>query len=298
MLEFVWLKKINFYPPPPDLNSLQKICLATKSRALGDALMLTTLPAKLKGKYPHLKIYTYPRAFNPYVFKNHKEVSGIARLPNSVFGDDCSSGAGHIIQLKERFFSLPISELPKPIIHLRQKETEWTNRWLQKLLFTEKPIAIIHPFGKTREPVIPILVWEKIIQEWNITFDFIQIGLTGHEKISGCKSYFFLSNRHSNFSLLASLLKIGKIFIGVDSGPMHIAKAFDIPSIIFTSAENLESLFERRKNTPYYLGKNSLESFLYEDNTNIEIQKKYKNNSLNEANSAINQLLQSFPVTT
>src|SRR5947209_4700468 len=111
-------------------GNLGAICIATKSRNLGDALVLTTLPAKLKEKFPKLRIFTYPRGFNPVVFAHNPAVAGVQRLPRAVYGDDTNWGAGNLIQLKERFFGLEASAEPRPEIHLTPGEREWARGYI------------------------------------------------------------------------------------------------------------------------------------------------------------------------
>jgi ADP-heptose:LPS heptosyltransferase len=55
------------------------------------------------------------------------------------------------------------------------------------------------------------------------------------------------------------------LFIGVDSGPMHIARAFGVRSLIVTDGSSPADIFARRKRGPYYLYGNHVRAFLYED---------------------------------
>jgi hypothetical protein len=80
-IELIKFCPVDFFPSKPErLDSLKSICLGTKTRTVGDALMLSSLPRKLKKRYPHLKILTYPRGLNPVVFWNNPHVDGITFL--------------------------------------------------------------------------------------------------------------------------------------------------------------------------------------------------------------------------
>src|SRR4051812_1827166 len=91
-IELRRFRQIDFFPPHPRFEELGSICIGSKTRTIGDALILSTLPAKLKALHPNLKITTYPRAFNPVVFYGNPHVSGVSYLPKRVYGDDNSLG--------------------------------------------------------------------------------------------------------------------------------------------------------------------------------------------------------------
>src|SRR6476620_352637 len=99
-----WLLKPNFFPTRRDALTQQKwICIGTKSRNLGDALILTPIAGQLKQKFPQLKIYSFARAFNPVVFYGNPTIERVKYFPQKVFGDDCNWGEGQVIVQKERF---------------------------------------------------------------------------------------------------------------------------------------------------------------------------------------------------
>jgi len=256
--ELHWLVKTNFFPTREDFSpSLKEICIATKSSQIGDALILTTLPGLLAQKHPHLKIRTYPRAFNPVVFKNNPHVQGVNYLPSAVFGDDINQGTGHLIHTKERFFDLPLSQPPKPILYLSEKEKTWAKKYLQKVSLPQdsRPIILIHPWGKTRNNVLSQAQWEDLVQKQNAHFRFFQLGLFGQPQIRGCEQYCFFPKGYSHARQLFSLVSVAQGFIGVDSGPMHVAQAFNLPSLVFINHQ------EASPN----------ETFLYERNTHLQI---------------------------
>lgn len=277
-MEFAWLRKIEFFPSPisraEDWEGIRSICIATKSRNLGDALSLTTLPAKLKRKHPHLRIYTYPRAFNPYVFIGNPAVSGIQRLPRAVYGDDCNWGQGQLIQLKEQFFDLPVSEPPRPEIHLLEEERRWGTKLLRdkQLPGNEaKPLIVIHPWGTTRSRVATVEFWDELVRRHQGRFRFWQVGVEGHGAVQGCEYYLFLRKRVPECRKLFAVLAGADAFIGVDSGPMHAARAFNLPSLILVNHVDPAQAFTHRKEAPYFLKQNWKSSFLYEENTHVSL---------------------------
>ncbi|MEK7689685.1 MAG: hypothetical protein AAB425_01550, partial [Bdellovibrionota bacterium] len=115
-LELGWARGTEFFPIQPSedtLAGLEEICIGTRFRSLGDALVLTSLPAALRRRYPSLKrVTTYPRGFNPVVFQANPLVEGLHRAPPAVYGDDASVGGGQIIDTKLAFFGINPTKCP------------------------------------------------------------------------------------------------------------------------------------------------------------------------------------------
>lgn len=266
--ELVRFKDVDFFPPTPQLETMSRICIGSKTRTIGDALMLSTLPGLLKAKYPALKIDTYPRAFNPVVFANNPAIDGIDYFPGKLFGDDCNLGSGHLIQLKEQYFGLPQTEPPRAQLFLTEAEI----RWAKKLWgASQKPVVIIHPWGKTHSSVLNAEAWSKILDSGQDRFRFMQVGIEGQEKVAGCEKYFFLSKAFPQARKLFSLISQAQFFMGVDSGPMHVARAFLLPSWIASDyGKKPELIFQDRKNLPYFQSPGT-HAFLYEQNTHIDV---------------------------
>jgi ADP-heptose:LPS heptosyltransferase len=264
-VELVKLRQVDFFPPQPRLKELSRICIGTKTRTIGDALVLSTLPGKLKARYPHLQIDTYPRGFNPVVFYGNPHVSGVSYFPGKLYGDDCNSGSGQLIELKERFFGLPVSEKPRPEIHLTAHESKG-------IPSSDLPICVIHPWGKTRSQVLNSVFWEDKIAALKNKICFWQVGIEGQAPIPGCDQVFLLPRGYHNARKLFALMRRADFFVGVDSGPMHVARAFGVPSFVFLDfGVRPEELFRVRRENPYYLHSNLLSGFLYEENQHVDV---------------------------
>jgi hypothetical protein len=274
-MEFRWLKRIDFFPPRPgDLAGLREICIGTKSRNLGDALALTTLPAKLRARFPDLVVKTYPRAFNPIVFRGNPHVAGVSRLPDAVHGDDTNWGEGQLIQLKERYFGLPVSDRPRPELHLSAAETAWAKRLLADKLLPgnqDKPVCILHPWGATNSKIAPVEFWDALVARWNGEIRFWQVGIEGHGAVQGCEYYLFLPSGRGRARDLFALSSEADLFVGVDSGPMHVARAFDLPSLVIVNGvDPVRALADRRRG-PYFLYGNWRNSTLYGENVHADV---------------------------
>ncbi|MGK5088508.1 glycosyltransferase family 9 protein [Bdellovibrionota bacterium FG-2] len=272
---------IDFFPPGDGTSLLaaaksdnSALCIAAKSRTIGDALMLSTLPRMLKARNPGLRINTYPRAFNPSVFFNNPYVDGLSYFPARVVGDDACFGGGHLMQLKEHFFDLPGTpdEEVRPEIYLLPEERVWGAAEIRRNLEpTSKPKCFFHPWGHTWKKVVSAERWSLIMKRWGDRVSFCQVGVEGHEKIPGAHATFFLPKSFWNARKLFALLSHADLFLGVNSGPMHIARAFKVPSLIFTEEGNIEEIFRRRAEAPYYLYSNWKPAFLYKGNFHLDV---------------------------
>lgn len=285
-----WLRRINFFPPPPDFSRIDSICIGTKNRTIGDALMLSTLPKKLKALYPRLKILTYPRAFNPVVFRNNPHIDGCSYFPGALYGDDCNTGHGHLIQLKEQFFGLPISNPPKPEIYLSDTESRKMKQFVAKHSFSNRPLVVIHPWGHTEKSVGARDFWIRLVKENHHRVRFWQLGIERHPPIPGCDYYFFTSKRFEEARRLFALTSQARAFIGVDSGPMHVARAFGVASLVLTNRGKIQDYFVSRRQQPYFLGSNQLIGFLYEENEHLELDRLSADDSLRTASRFIEKL--------
>ena len=232
--------------------------------------MVSTLPRKLKAKYPHLKIYTYPRAFNPLVFCGNPAVEGIDRLPDQLFGDDCNSGYGHLIRLKEQYFGLETSNPPRPEIYLSAGEVAGMRSFVERHRWSDRPLCLIHAWGQTRKADAKRDFWIDLIRKNSHRFRFWQVGLLDQSPLPGCEYYFFTSRRPDAARKLFALISQAHAFIGVDSGPMHIARAFGVPSAIVIRQGDIGEIWRKRREAPYYLNGNRAHTFLYEENTYLE----------------------------
>jgi hypothetical protein len=270
-IELNWLKSVNFFPPRPSaLGDAPSICIGTKTRTLGDSLILSTLPEKLKTRFPNLQIYTYPRGMNPFVFRGNPAISGLQRAPQALYGDDCDWGSGHHIQVKEAFFDLPISDPPKPRIFLSSQEQEAAENYLALHSQSALPLCMIHPWGGTWPSVGSRHYWEEVVRDWKDDLRFWQVGLEGHPTIPGCENYLLLSRRPSAARKLFAIMDTADLFLGVNSGPMHVARSFGIPSLILTHQGIVSKIFENRRKFPYFLNGNHVGGFLYEENFHLE----------------------------
>jgi hypothetical protein len=271
--EYTRQKRTEFYPW--DWKSNAELCLGTKSRNLGDALILTPLFKKLPETYPELKLSGFIRAFNPVVLKNQPAVTRIERGPSQLFGDDINLGSGHMIEQKFNWFQLPYTQDEvKPLIFLSLEERAQAQETLNQL-FPEnlEPLWILHPWGKTWNSLLSKETWETWVAAIPKTHRILQIGMPGEKRILGAKFYELNPTTHQSARELFALMEQAQRFIGVDSGPMHVASAFSVKALILvqTAAEGiLAEGMALRSSLPYFHPKVRHFSNLYQSQSHLE----------------------------
>ena len=120
--------------------------------------------------------------------------------------------------------------------------------------------------------------------EYRSRISFWQLGIEGQARIEGCDRH--LMGPRSRWHLRKDFAVMNEcdLFAGIDSSPMHFARAFSKPSLVFTTATDVPGYFQRRRRTPYFLHKNWFQSFLYEANTHVEIADIQGSEALNTIN--------------
>jgi ADP-heptose:LPS heptosyltransferase len=242
---------------------MSSITLGTKNRTLGDALILTTLPAKLKAAYPHLKVEVFVRGLNPWVFLNHPQVDGWSRAPRAVYGDDTNLGEGHLIQQKERGFGLEISEDPRPEIYLTMEEIRAAKALIENRRKSKLPIIALHPAGHTEKNVAERESWARVAQALGAQAEVWQVGLEGDTPLPSIQQTAFFPRTGQGVRQLFAFFSRIQGFVGVDSGPMHVAKSQGVPACIVTRHADVAVRI---------LHQNFRFGFLYLDHTHLPVE--------------------------
>lgn len=275
-LETSRLRGTAFYPPIPE--AFEHLCIGTKSRNLGDALVLTPLFSKLKEHYPAMRITGFVRAFNPVVLKHSPDFFPIERGPKALYGDDLNLGSGHLIE--QKFNALGLSyrkEEIRPQIHLSPDERKIACEILSGLFSEEKmnsPLWVIHPSGHTWRSVLPDQIWEKWLKTLPHQHRILQLGIPGDSPIPGASLFQIDPSTQESARVVFALIQAASFFIGVDSGPMHVAAAFQIPSLILVKTKHtgdLKTAMENRDHLPYFHPLVRPFANLYVQNQHVEL---------------------------
>lgn len=117
---------------------------------------------------------------------------------------------------------------------------------------------------------MPETFWPRLIEKWKKQFIFIQVGLASDTPLPGIAARYAAGQSFATARQLFALMERASLLIGINSAPMHVARAFDLPSLILTRQGNIQEIFRNRSETPYYLRDNWKHGFLYEENRHFD----------------------------
>jgi GT2 family glycosyltransferase/ADP-heptose:LPS heptosyltransferase len=205
--------------------------LVKRRSAMGDVILTTGVLKRLREKYPLANItiktdcpYVYLQ--NPYVnhIINYDNPINETKLFNMIFDLDMSYESDpqkHIIDVYSQKLGVS-SEKDLHLFSIKEYEDKI------KGIFDKKKIAVIHC-----EPTEGWIGREMPLDRFNFAiqylkkkgFSILEVGLKHRLKSD-------IEFKNTNWEDLVSIIKNSKIFIGLDSGPWHIAQAFEIPSVV------------------------------------------------------------------
>ena len=129
---------------------------------------------------------------------------------------------------------------------LLSEERQWANNFLfRKGVRKNDVLIIIHPGSRDSSRMWPVVYWHKLIKELlnSAPVKIILVVGKGEENLikqitKGINDSNVIQVINPNLSDLAALIAWAKIFIGVNSGPGHLAAALNIPVVSIFSAAN------------------------------------------------------------
>ena len=216
-----------------------------RKRQMGDGLWIEPVIRELAGKYKKLIVISkFNVLFENYPLKNVVFKSNLSIVEKIIERFE------HFLNTNILFFNLDFSYEQDPlkhILHAYQKKSGLSIRNEYPKLFLSESEKIpfinegskyvilhIESFSERNYRHLYGIEWGEIIVYLKAKgFDVIQIGKSP-KQIEGCR------NINTNIRELISIINNASYFIGLDSGPSHIAAALKIPSLIFFGAINPE----------------------------------------------------------
>lgn len=214
------------------LPNLKEAVLSNLTVGLGDTLMLTDLPRAGKEQNKRVKVASASQHFRPLMrFNPHwtevpvEEQAIVANASSLVRHYRC--GNGHYLQRIRRAFGFEVAEVPKPCV-------AWTGQRQRNrvvLHFEPGPHAFwqratINPKARTLYPETRKELEAFIKSERGL--EFIEVGMSQQRPaISGAR-------RVTTRSLPDLINVMGQCawFVGLMSGPMHLATALDLKCVV------------------------------------------------------------------
>lgn len=216
---------------------------------LGDVVCVSGLVRRLKEQYGcrvhcvrHRATYAV-LAENPYLdgFRNDPRVS----LTDAV------SGSGNMIQRIERFFALPVSAFPRGELYLSDAELQWSWQF-RGMLPRSRPVAIVSAGAITDFGAMPgdRTRWQKWIDMLGDTHTVVQPAVTDLRCLeqvtrlpAGYASSWRPDHIYDNCIILENLpirqffalFAVAGLFLGTNTGSMHVAAAMGVPAIVVLS---------------------------------------------------------------
>lgn len=245
---------------------------------IGDVLCMSGLPRKLSMRFG-CKVYSVRHRSTYSLLANNPHLAGYRNTDRIALGN-CLAGPGHIIQKLERFFGLPVDPIPKPEVHLTDKESKWA--WeIRRMLPRNRPVVLVCANSVTDGHVDAFgrFGWQRWIDRLGESLTVVQLALTdlkAYEQIA------VMSARHrsrwqrdrihdncfvlENLSprMLVAIFSVADFYLGTNAGGAHLAAAFNIPSVVVL---NRRFSAERLRFPNPDLSSHTAESFLYPQHT-------------------------------
>lgn len=229
--------------PKGVIPDLSRMALSNTPRGLGDTLLLTHLPKAGGAQGKPLFIHANPQEhlhfaplmkFNPYYVQKPDDYGVVMA---DVLQKQADMGNGHFIQRLQRAFGLLPDLLPKPYIEYPVMKS--ANRVVMHFEaggpHSSWQRVHLHPRARQLYPESRAIIQEFINRHREL--EFIQIGVDQQP---------FENVQSVPCGTLEDMIKLiasSTWFLGIVSGPMHVASAFDLKSIVILNFPVASKIF-------------------------------------------------------
>lgn len=119
-------------------------------------------------------------------------------------------------------------------LHTSAAEEQFADDWLARQRLPARGFAVAHVGGRYRENRWPVENWRRLIEAMPVPVVFIGAAQDGDDTraaIAGTKALSLVGE--TSVLQLAAVLRRAAVFVGHDSGPMHIATAMGTKVVAF-----------------------------------------------------------------
>lgn len=147
------------------------------------------------------------------------------------------------LEILRRIGIEPKPKNPWPALNPSPENIEEASK-IKKALGLQKPLVAVHAMASTPAKRWPEEKWAQLLDALPPTFDIVLVGggadqAALEEIIRKCRRKAASTAGMMSLPVLAAFLKECRLFIGVDSGPAHMAAAVGTPVISLYSGTNL-----------------------------------------------------------
>lgn len=236
-------KIINYYKRfddfSPDIFKVDKdFVISSFSMGLGDSMILTDILNVSEGK---LKVYSTSKHFYhlvknyPYLKFPRNEYK-MYNIHEIIRFENCGV-AGHYLQRLRNLYNYEVDSKPKSYLPSLSKDFQIKKRiaiHIEPSEMNDYQMTFFSPLGGNIKPE-NLKVIQNFIKKNCSTYEFYSIGKETF--FDNCQSVYFDTAEY-----LYLFLNTCDYFIGIDSGPMHVAAALNIKSIIILSHVPYETI--------------------------------------------------------
>jgi ADP-heptose:LPS heptosyltransferase len=205
---------------------------------IGDYLTYSNIPRLLKTAYPGCRVFIAPHRLAESVFRGNPHVDAIRDFPGrEPIGAFREFGWGNTHQRRARIFRISPIEEPVPELRIEPEDRSIAEEWKRSRPGGKK-ILIIHSSGRTVGHLLGYFAWRKIFERTKDLFHWAQIRFAGdqnvpcHERITGL----------TGINQTLAYLSTADLFLGPNSGPMHLHASLRRPGIILHNEITTEEI--------------------------------------------------------
>lgn len=209
-----------------------------RTAALGDVVIASALPKRLKRLWPHSRIFFATKL--PAVFEANPHLEGVISEHEFLPLAQKMAYAWDLDLAYEAVLSRPYwksyadatifsTDEPTPAPDLYPPA--WAKAEADSLLDTGRPIAVVcaTPTGWPGKDASPAIWGPALTRLRSSGYAVVEIGL-GSSRFNGSTDR-NLTGR-TPFPILAAIMARARVFLGLDSGPFHVAQGMGVPSVI------------------------------------------------------------------
>jgi hypothetical protein len=200
---------------------------------LGDTLCTSPLPRLIRAARGS-PVYVQDDPVIRAVFAANPHVAGFVAGPVPGL-ESRIRGEGHVIQRLQQGLGLAVEPLPRPEVYLTAAERAWAAAERAKWP-AGRPACVLSTAALTDSGNAARVDWWSVVELLGRWFTVVQ-PVVSEAPMPGTIAYRDLPVR-----LYMALVAQADYFVGATSGGSHVAAAFDVPALVVSWREMLESL--------------------------------------------------------